>query len=192
MNACKVAISHHTTIRMRPMEHPWNIEKKKAPDVGLEPTTLGLRVPCSTDWANRAATIQCLKRGYFWHFSMNNQDPSCLVCTHRAIHDRNSVIKVQFSWPSISYSTNFHLMLLLARTNCLYLTYQLVQVVFISQVTFFNFPLVARPSTFQWPIIQPSTTECLYCHNKTVTEQKTPDVELKPLTPGLKVPCSTD
>ena len=28
--------------------------KTYAPNVGLEPTTLGLRVPCSTDWANRA------------------------------------------------------------------------------------------------------------------------------------------
>lgn len=28
--------------------------KKFAPNVGLEPTTLGLRVPCSTDWASRA------------------------------------------------------------------------------------------------------------------------------------------
>ena len=27
---------------------------KSAPNVGLEPTTPGLRVPCSTDWANRA------------------------------------------------------------------------------------------------------------------------------------------
>ena len=30
---------------------------KGSPNVGLEPTTLGLRVPCSTDWANRAYTI---------------------------------------------------------------------------------------------------------------------------------------
>ena len=29
--------------------------KNISPNVGLEPTTLGLRVPCSTDWANRAA-----------------------------------------------------------------------------------------------------------------------------------------
>ncbi len=36
-----------------------------APNVGLEPTTLGLRVPCSTDWANRAQwtpTVICNDR----------------------------------------------------------------------------------------------------------------------------------
>ena len=32
--------------------------KRNAPNVGLEPTTLGLRVPCSTDWASRAAMVQ--------------------------------------------------------------------------------------------------------------------------------------
>ncbi len=30
-------------------------EKKCSPNVGLEPTTLRLRVSCSTDWASRAA-----------------------------------------------------------------------------------------------------------------------------------------
>ena len=29
-------------------------EEKGAPDVGLEPTTVGLKVQRSTDWANRA------------------------------------------------------------------------------------------------------------------------------------------
>ena len=32
--------------------------EKEAPNVGLEPTTLRLRVSCSTDWASRAAYIQ--------------------------------------------------------------------------------------------------------------------------------------
>ena len=31
------------------------LSKIFTPNVGLEPTTLGIRVPCSTDWANRAA-----------------------------------------------------------------------------------------------------------------------------------------
>ena len=44
----------------------WILEKKRilikkwqnvSPEVGLEPTTLGLRVPCSTDWATRAVDI---------------------------------------------------------------------------------------------------------------------------------------
>ena len=32
-------------------------QNKKSPNVGLEPTTLGLRVPCSTDWANQAGWV---------------------------------------------------------------------------------------------------------------------------------------
>ena len=34
-------------------------EKNYSPDVGLEPTTLRLRVSCSTNWANRAAYVVC-------------------------------------------------------------------------------------------------------------------------------------
>ena len=44
----------------------WKLGRRKkkkmwSPDVGLEPTTLGLRVPCSTDWANRAV----VKMGHY-------------------------------------------------------------------------------------------------------------------------------
>ena len=37
----------------RPL-HPGKAFKKRSPNVGLEPTTLRLRVSCSTDWASRA------------------------------------------------------------------------------------------------------------------------------------------
>ena len=38
----------------------WRKKKEDySPDVGLEPTTLRLRVSCSTDWANRAACMIC-------------------------------------------------------------------------------------------------------------------------------------
>ena len=39
--------------------------KKWSPNVGLEPTTLRLRVSCSTDWASRALEIEntgCFER----------------------------------------------------------------------------------------------------------------------------------
>ena len=46
----------------------WHVEKDVAPNVGLEPTTLRLRVSCSTDWASRA----CGKEILFWDLSHTN------------------------------------------------------------------------------------------------------------------------
>ena len=37
------------------------ISKKTSPNVGLEPTTLRLRVSCSTDWASRASVLTFYK-----------------------------------------------------------------------------------------------------------------------------------
>ena len=39
---------------------------KEQPNVGLEPTTLGLRVPCSTDWASRAILTLRIFDGFQW------------------------------------------------------------------------------------------------------------------------------
>ena len=43
----------HNSPYMLSTNHCWPL-KIFSPNVGLEPTTLGLRVPCSTDWASRA------------------------------------------------------------------------------------------------------------------------------------------
>ena len=43
-----------TAIKLKICRNDGCVSKSEAPDVGLEPTTLRLRVSCSTDWANRA------------------------------------------------------------------------------------------------------------------------------------------
>ena len=63
---------------------------KGSPNVGLEPTTLGLRVPCSTDWANRADTI-----------TSNMPLPS------HPIHHHVLLIFLLFSFPLFPHSFSF-------------------------------------------------------------------------------------
>ena len=55
--------------------------EKISPDVGLEPTTLRLRVSCSTDCANRARTTSCHIDSWILtrlahHFRINSQTSS--------------------------------------------------------------------------------------------------------------------
>ena len=58
-----------------PCHHPRIcLSIKSAPNVGLEPTTLRLRVSCSTDWASRAVSmharnaicLQLTSKTFFW------------------------------------------------------------------------------------------------------------------------------
>ena len=71
--------------------------------MGLEPTTLGLRVPCSTDWANRASVVEnmitcqfqssCVRKGSI--LPSQKQIPAldaisdldiCTLCFNSSIH----------------------------------------------------------------------------------------------------------
>ena len=49
-------MGHMATGMKCPPELMHSIFKNISPDEGLEPSTLGLKVPRSTDWANRADT----------------------------------------------------------------------------------------------------------------------------------------
>ena len=46
----------------------FQMSKRCTPNVGLDPTTLGLRVPCSTDWVSRAICV----KGAMTHLKLNN------------------------------------------------------------------------------------------------------------------------
>ena len=49
-------------------------QKKCSPNVGLEPTTLRLRVSCSTDWASRAYCLLLLFVVRYFQYSVGSMD----------------------------------------------------------------------------------------------------------------------
>ena len=68
------------SIKSSPQTHGWPCiwwplsgkKKLRSPNVGLEPTTLRLRVSCSTDWASRAACYCTLVLRYYFYFYFHN------------------------------------------------------------------------------------------------------------------------
>ena len=86
---------------------------KKAPDVGLEPTTLGLRVPCSTNWANQACTLECLLSSYFGTEPLHNKVSSpahfqpafCWLERWSGVSvEKLGMPKVTWPWRGITYT----------------------------------------------------------------------------------------
>ena len=52
-------------------------EVKLAPNVGLEPTTLRLRVSCSTDWASQAVHLPDTLNTTYIYIACSNDDSQC-------------------------------------------------------------------------------------------------------------------
>ena len=80
----------------------WHFDKQNvSPNVGLEPTTLRLRVSCSTDWASRAVQLNWQKISswlqlFCWYWRQN--DPVCIKCL--IYHDFSIVASARPAWPN--------------------------------------------------------------------------------------------